>query len=83
MNIHQHAELALINVEYAAADCDQILASGTDLPAISTRLSLVSGRLAAARQSLQYVVDELNLLRHRRQPIRRSEARGLQVADAD
>ena len=58
MNIHDHAELALLNVEYAAADCNFLLKASREAESLK-QLGAVGRDLAVAKKSLESVVDEL------------------------
>jgi len=58
MNIQEHAELALLNVEYSKADCDVMLMLATNMQSLR-HLSNVGDQLMAAKLSLLYVLSEL------------------------
>jgi len=58
MNVHGHAELALLNVEYAAADFDLLI--GLDGGKFSSKqVAFVGSQLASAKHSLKIVLDVL------------------------
>jgi hypothetical protein len=55
MTVHEHAEIALLDIEYASAECDVLMKAETD-PISSKQLSRVGVQLAIAKRSLLYVL---------------------------
>ena len=58
MNAHEHAELALLNVEYAAADFNLMIGLRTGRFS-SGQVACVESQLALVKISLQVILDVL------------------------
>jgi len=57
LTIRDHAALALINIEYAVAECD--LMSGVESGNVTrSQITFVKNQLALAKTYLQYILDQ-------------------------